>query len=161
MASIRTIDNRLEIRIRHYAMRFLCLVLFIVSIVGFNNEKQPDGTMIGIGFFVATAILLLATRSVTIELDRASDRFSIRYGGILFGFPKKVIERPLHDLRFASTQTTSGSGLTRTSRGPSSRLVFVCEGDEKIPLTRFFSSGDMGDHHRIEQSVNDFLKHHK
>ena len=73
MARIRTIDGRLEIRIRHYAMRFLCLVLFIVSIVGFNNEKQPDGRMIGIGFLVATVLLLLATRSVTIELDRPSD----------------------------------------------------------------------------------------
>jgi hypothetical protein len=43
MARIRTIEGRLEIRIRHHAMRFLCLVLFIVSIVGFNNPKQPDG----------------------------------------------------------------------------------------------------------------------
>lgn len=161
MARIRTIDGRLEIRIRHYAMRFLCLVLFIVSIVGFNNEKQPDGRMIGIGFLVATVLLLLATRSVTIELDRPSDKFAIRYGGIVFGVPKKVVERPLHDLRFATTQTSLGSGLTRTSRGPSSRVVFVCEGEEKIPLTRFFSSGDMGDHHQIEHSVNDFLKHHK
>jgi hypothetical protein len=158
---IATTDGHLEIRIRHYAMRFLCLVLFIVSIVGFNNEKQPDGRMIGIGFLVATVVLLLATRSVTIELDRASDRFSLRYGGIVFGVPKKRIERPLHDLRFATTERNSGSGLTRTSRGPSSRLVFVCEGDEKIPVTRFFSSGDMGDHHEIEHSVNDFLKHHK
>jgi hypothetical protein len=161
MARIRTIDGRLEIRIRHYAMRFLCLVLFIVSIVGFNNEKQPDGRMIGIGFLVATVLLLLATRSVTIELDRASDKFAIRYGGIVFGVPKKVIERPLHDLRFATTQTSLGSGLTRTSRGPSSRVVFVLASEEKIPLTRFFSGGDMGLHHQIEHSVNDFLKQHK
>lgn len=158
---IATTDGRLEIRVRHYAMRFLCLVLFIVSMVGFNNEKQPDGRMIGIGFLVATVLLLLATRSVTIDLDRALDRFSIRFGGILFGIPKKVIERPLHELRFATTQTSFGSGLTHTSRGPGSRVVFVCESDDKIPLTRFFSSGDMGDHHQIEQSVNDFLKHHK
>ena len=158
---IESTDGRLEIRIRHYAMRFLCLVLFIVSIVGFNNEKQPDGRMIGIGFFAVTVILLLVTRSVTINLDRAADKFSILYGGVLFGVPKKRVERPLHDLRFASTQTSSGSGLTGTGRGPSSRVVFAFASEEKIPLTRFFSGTDMGEHHQIEQSVNDFLKHHK
>ena len=157
---IETTDARLHIRIRHYALRFLCLVFFIVSMVGFTNEKQPDGTMIGIGFFGATVILLLVTRSVSIELDRAADRFSILYGGVLFGVPKKRIERPLRDLRFATTQRSSGSGLTRTGRGPSSRVVFDFL-TEKIPLTRFFSGTDMAAHHQIEQSVNDFLKHRK
>jgi hypothetical protein len=160
MSRIRTIDGRLEIRIRHYAMRFLCLVLFITSLVGFNNEKQPDGRVIGIAFLIATILLLLGTRAVTIDLDRAADKFSIRYGGILFGIPKRTIERPLHDLRFASTDITSGSGLTYSNRGRSSRVVFVFANEEKIPVTRFFSSGDMGEHHAIEHAVNDFIKHH-
>ncbi len=161
MARIRTIEGRLEIRIRHHAMRFLCLVLFIVSIVGFNNPKQPDGRILGIAFLAATSVLLLMTRSVTIELDRGADRFSIRYGGILFGIPKKLVGRPLHDLRFATTATISPSGLTYTTPGRGSRVVFVLASEEKIPVTRFFSGGEMGEHHRIEQSVNDFLKHRK
>ncbi len=158
---IRQTEGQLEIRIRHYAMRFLCLVLFIVSIVGFNNPKQPDGRMIGIGFLAATILLLLATRSVTIDLDRTADKFSIRYGGVVFGVPKKRVERPLHDFRFATTQSRSSSGLTHTARGRSSRVVFEFANDEKIPLTRFFSGGEMGDHHAIEHAVNDFVKHRK
>lgn len=158
---IRQTENHLEIGVRHYFLRFLCLVLFITSVAGFNNPKQPDGTAIGVGFLAAAIILLLMTRSVTIELDRPSDRFSVRYGGIVFGIRRKIIERPLHELRSAITQTSTPSGLTYTSRGRASRLVFVLTTEEKIPLTRFFSGGDMGEHHQIEHAINDFLKHHQ
>lgn len=161
MARIRTIDGHLEIRIRHHAMRFLCLVLFITSLVGFNNEKQPDGRVIGAAFLIATLLLLLGTRAVTIDLDRAADKFSIRYGGILFGVPKKTIERPLHDLKFASTDVTSGTGLTNTTHGRSSRVVFAFASQERVPVTRFWSSGDMAEHHAIERAVNDFLQHRR
>lgn len=161
MARIDATDQRLEIRIRHYVVRFLCLVLFITSLAGFNNEKQPDGRMIGLAFLIATVILLLGTRAVTIDLDRATDKFMIRYGGVVFGIRKKTIERPLHELRFASTDISSGTGLSYSTYGRGSRVVFVLATEEKIPLTRFFSGGDMGEHYEIERAVNDFLKHHK
>ena len=161
MARVHATDGRLEIRVHHYALRFLCLVLFITSLVGFSNEKQPDGFVIGVGFLIATILLRLATRSVTIDLDRGTDKFSIHYGGVVFGIPTKTIERPLHDLRFASTDVSSGTGLTNTTRGRSSRVVFVFATEEKIPLTRFFSGGDMGEHRAIEHAVNDFVKHNK
>lgn len=161
MARIRATDTRLQIRIRHHAMRFLSLVLFITSLAGFNNEKQPDGRVIGAGFLCATILVLLATRAVTLDLDRAADRFSIRYGGILFGVPKKTIERPLHDLKFASTDMRSGTGLTNTTHGRSSRVVFVFASEERVPVTRFWSGGDMAEHHAIERAVNHFLEHRK